>query len=760
MKKYFVSLLFSVFIVNNLSAAGSAKVPDLSLSTPSETSRLIVFDWFNVKTPEKSKFGLYRVDKRDKTYSLICEVNPDNKAVLDTELQPPLSNYFYRMESVRSNRELPETQPIRITDEEMADQISSCSFINKSAQNLALNLNAIVLPFQMGSIAENFNKIFPDAENPQAKNPSLAGHQYPENTQRGAAPREKLNDGIYIGAISFSGNVNDITKTSKGNPVLIPLDPAGKQELLENLSIAYVPSNNFGTALYYAEHRALANLSEMDAQGILPQNLESVTFITFTDGVDTSSTDADFAPIENRDFRRAASLGLYRNFINSQLRSRTISGKRINAWSIGIRGRDVINENEFVQTLDSLSANEGYYSELDYIDDVEANLCEIADGLNIYTPQIDLTFSTPAYPIGTLIRISFDAFCSDPEFASYYIDAKVSWSEGKYMLTNLKSEGIKILNNAAVNGRRNNTAVEYTIRVNNEFVQENVRQWYKQNPNDYEWMANSEFVSSKMAGFSHDRKSAIVYLVLDNSSSLRPDEINKVRKAISVFVDRLYSAQGQHVDLYKIGSDDHSGSVKNYIPKRRMPLQSEPVNNAGNVPMTIYIPENLEPMQTQAQTYTMEAIPIPEPVNVAPQVYYPQQGPRVQVQQAPRVVQQAPRVQEVLRVQSVPQAPRVVQAPRANNSIVIPLYNDRPPERGFWIQAASYRELTYAQRTWKMISDFGFRGVEIFEKVIQGTPYFRVKLGPYNTRYDAEYSQSILRSYAYEFNDSFIVEER
>jgi len=41
---------------------------------------------------------------------------------------------------------------------------------------------------------------------------------------------------------------------------LIPLDPAGKQEVLETMRVRYKPSPANGTALFYAEHTALANL--------------------------------------------------------------------------------------------------------------------------------------------------------------------------------------------------------------------------------------------------------------------------------------------------------------------------------------------------------------------------------------------------------------------------------------------------------------------------------------------------------------------
>ncbi|GMO28420.1 MAG: hypothetical protein Ta2B_09120 [Termitinemataceae bacterium] len=851
---YFFGLLASnVF-------AGGGREPMLDLRTPSETSRLILLDWSAIQKPDNFRFGLYRLDRNNKTYELMLEVDTLIRAVHDTQLTPPLANYFYRIEVVSAKKELPQTRPMKISESQMEKQIASAYFVDANMMQLVEANNAVVLP-SPGSRGSSGGSTFVSPYPDLGLRGTLPSQDDPVKKKNANKNTEKLNDGIYIGVVGFSGNVANITQSKNGSAKLVPLDPSGRQELLEYLRVSYVQANDYGTALYYAEHKALANLTEMDTDGLLPSNIDSVTFITFTDGTDTSSTDAAFTPIENRDFRRSGSGNAYKNYIRTQLANRKIAGKKINAWSIGIRGKDVINENEFIQTLDSLSSNEGTYAELDEVNDIESSLCEIADGLNIYTPQNDLTFSTPAYPIGTNLRLTFDSSCEEPEAAQYYVDAKVSWVDEQYVLTGLSAEGITLDSNVRVTGKRSNTQVNYTIKLNNDFAVNSVRQWYRQpSDNSYGWLKNSEFASSKTASFSHDRKSAIIYLVLDNSSSLKTEEIDKVRYAISTFVDRLYIASEHRVEFEKIGKEEIKRSTQvskvqqqknppqnNIVSGTSSPIDERPRISSGDgfknsvddrsgksvsmteltkAPQTVVVtqsnssPSNFTvppstsvqntyfPIDSSSNQYsttnsssstTYQMTPVSPPGNAAvnsapysslppgtavPPPYSAMSTPPYSVPSAspPQPYSPAPPVQaatyqtpsaatfnsppsysyqnnNTLQNQYVPPS----QFPQSSKTEYKPLKPvaaiNLPPEKGFWIQVASYQDLAYAQKSWKTITDFGFHGVEIFEKSVDNRIWYRVKIGPFYKETDAEYALSVLKTYSQNYYESFIVSE-
>jgi cell division protein FtsN len=768
-KRCFLATFFAALAINVY--AGGGNEPLITVKTPSQNARLVLLDWSPVKSPEKGRFGLYRVERETNTYVLMKEIFPVDRYVLDENLALPLDNYFYRIESAPAGRELPQTKPIRIPEKEMIEQIASSYFLDPNALS-GLDLEPLPDP-----IDSRFNQAPPYDQ-------AFASQVKPTRTGT------KLNDGIYIGALSFTGKVTDLTQNFDGSNTLIPLDPSGRQELLEHLFVGYVPSHAFGTALYYAEHQALANLTELDKAGLLPPKVDSVTFITFTDGIDTSSTDAALTPIEGRDFRHSPSATTYRNYIQQQLSNRRIAGKNINAWSIGIRGRDVVNENEFGQTLRALSSNGGRVSELDDLSDIESDLMEIADGLNIYTPQVNLTFSTPAYPVGTIIRITFDNWISSPEGAEYYVDARLGWGEGGYTLSGLTARGVALADTKTVVGTRNGSAVEYTIKIKNDFALPNVKQWYRQsNEGMYGWQANSEFVAHKATAFIHERKTAIVYLVLDGSSSLHAEEITKVRSAINMFVDRLYNAASRQINLPQVGVEEdynysgdnggnggfypntqNSGSLAQSPPTTYRPPQQprskSSANSSSNPPtnsLTI-TSNNPSPAYSYIDNNYADRSGSQPSSSQARQPGY--REPDYNTYQTYQTYQPAP--QQRTTIAATPaQQPAPVYVSPGYSAPSAPRNQSRPSQSAqysangnlFWIQVGSYSEVAYAQKAWRVVSGYGFADAQIFEKKLNGGIYYRVKLGPYSDRDAAEYALNVLKNCSPEYYDSFIAAE-
>ncbi|GHU43818.1 hypothetical protein FACS1894190_14660 [Spirochaetia bacterium] len=623
-KRLFVLLMFGLALG---AWAGGGNQPSLNVRTPSENSRLILLDWSNVKSPERSKYGLYRVNREEKTYAIMLQVNPGITSVLDSELELPLSNYFYKIESVEINKELPGTKPMRIADKEMEAQIASSYFVNDPD---TLPEPSVVYANQRTVPSANADTRGTVRTNLPPKPSNATNARY--NTNTGA-----VNDGIYLGAVVFAGQATDLTQNPNGSSAMVLLDPAGRQVLLEHLALGYVPQSSYGTALYYAEHKAIAGLTELEKAGRLPANIDSVSIITFTDGIDTSSTDAAFAPLEGRDFRHSSSGTGYRAYISQQLQSRRIAGKPINAWSIGIRGRDVQNESDFLQTLQSLSSGQGYVANLDDLSGVEENLLAIADGLNVWTPQVDLTISTPAYPVGTTVRLTFDDWVTTPSDAEFFVDARVGWTDNSYILSNIKSSGVALNNVPRLTGRRVSNGVEYVVTVNNEFSAQNIKQWYIQPGEEaMGWQSNSEFSIKKASTIQHERKSALVYLVLDCSSSLKPEEIDRIRRAINVFIDRLYNASSRAVTLPEVGKEAFTNVF--YPGKKPDNSYARQLDNYSNR-------WDAQPPEESMQYQKQQIYSVPSPVvqqRQSPQQVYSVPPPAVQQRQSPQQIYQPP----------------------------------------------------------------------------------------------------------------------
>ncbi|MDR2444648.1 MAG: SPOR domain-containing protein [Spirochaetaceae bacterium] len=716
--------------------AGGAKEPKLVVTGPSDTSRMVSVDWIGVSKPEKSRWGLYRFDMEEKTYTLVSSLDPLQTSYLDDELEPPATKYFYKIERSALNQDLVKTKPIRINREEVARQIASSSGGTGSKD----------LPQERAPA-------YPVAGKASA---GTAASAKKETTAQNAT----FNEGIYIGIISFAGEVNDITQNHDGSPALIPLDAPGRQVLLEYLNRSYVPSKLNGTALYYADHKALANLTAMEQASRLPGNLDSVTIITFTDGTDTSSTDVDFAPLEDRDFRRRSSAVAYRNYISQQLSTRKIGGVRVNAWSIGIPGRDIQNNAEFTETLKAVASRPDNVSEFSEVSQMDERLTEIADGLNIYTPRMNLTLSTPAYPINTLVRITFDSDISAPDLSEHFVDARVSWDEGNksYVLSNITPYGIRYTESNRLYGKRNSTGIDYSIVLNSDFHVSNVRQWYAQPGEDsFAWLQNSEFFASKTADFTHERKSAIVYLVLDSSSSLTDKVIGDIRNAIGVFINKLYNISSREIILASVNGNykEHTPVVEHSPPKTVNTVKKE---------MSQY-------MSKDSSTKNDPPYPV-HSQSAAPHSQLPVSQPPVQIWQQPSTVSQFP-PQELYQKPAVQGTPRsvtrqTVQIPAGSASPVrgpievlslgsVP--GSYSPQGAYWVQIGSYNDAMRAQRTWRTFSNIGIGGAEIFASSVNGTTYYRVKAGPYVSKMEAERALERLKTYSPDYKDCFITNE-
>jgi hypothetical protein len=352
---------------------------------------------------------------------------------------------------------------------------------------------------------------------------------------------------VYIGIISFDQQARDLTG---GQPVL--LNKAGLDRLLgiikNNYQLATVP----GTTLYYAVHQALTSLTTNESQ--FPNNLGTVSIVTFTDGLDNGSTSPQLKTLEGRSFGGTRP-SEYPNFLKEQLASgfsgRKIRGLDITAFSVGVMGNDIdpANEDAFRESIKAVSSSGNDFKIGDFAE-LEAIFQQIADSL--YTKTIDITFEavTPTYASGTKVRMTFDVqrgnnASSSAESSRKYLEGEVAYNNGQYQLINVSYGGdinSMILRGGSVNGSLDGvvTYVFPSLLGYNPETDPKPRQWSMPEGSRV-WQVNSEYDANDDPTTKEESHPAVIYLVLDCSTSLARDSVEQIRTAVERFLQIMYS---------------------------------------------------------------------------------------------------------------------------------------------------------------------------------------------------------------------------
>jgi hypothetical protein len=342
--------------------------------------------------------------------------------------------------------------------------------------------------------------------------------------------------GIYIGLISFAGDTySHNTSTTISN--FYYLDSSGKSSIQSSLNSNYYLASQSSTALYYAVHKALANLRT--AESALPSDIQSVNLITFTDGLDNASFGAsNTSPIEGKSGVLSTD---YATYVKEEIASRTIGGKLINAYSIGVKGSDVSDEAAFSVTLSNIASSPANVSSLNDMDELQTRLTEIAKSINI-VKKVSFKMTTPQGDPGTVIRMTFGVSGTSPAdaaAATRYIDGTLAYTNGTWSLINIQySSGITSDSGTVIAGTASGSVVSFTFNnITGYSSSDEVKQWIKA-PQGLAWQLNSEY--SESGASSTDVDTSLIYLVLDKSTSLEDYQIYEVRAAVQTFIDTLY----------------------------------------------------------------------------------------------------------------------------------------------------------------------------------------------------------------------------
>lgn len=336
--------------------------------------------------------------------------------------------------------------------------------------------------------------------------------------------------GLYLGIIGF----NDVTIEKE-------IDLLNSSTIDECKSFIDDFTTEKATLLYYAEEEALNNLKHSK----FPEDLTSVSIVTFTDGLDQGSIN-----LRKEDFSTSADfLGALENRIKSdKVVGLENNPQSINAYTIGLRGNDIRNEVEqqrFRDNLEKLSSSEENMYEASNMDDVNNKFKEIAKSLynsfNVHSIEFKISSN---WEEGLTFRFTFDELINNSaESSTCYLECTIQ-GDG---VSNIKTEGCKYNGEPFV--KANSLGVYNYIKFINitdtegKALDVSMVQQYTANP-DNTWQITSEFSNEKDVKPEVEQKTAVVMLVLDCSSSLG-DDFPKMQEAAKDFISLLLNASEQ-----------------------------------------------------------------------------------------------------------------------------------------------------------------------------------------------------------------------
>ncbi len=311
-----------------------------------------------------------------------------------------------------------------------------------------------------------------------------------------------LTSGLYLGVMGFNSSIS-MQPIALLNPDTKPTYDA----FIEALTIKHA------TILCYSVDQAINALQAAS----LPADISTVALVTFTDGLDQGSLMLDDR-FDNDDDYLAA--------IKQRIDSETIAGKKLTAFSVGLRGQDVKNENEiakFNQTMKLLASIDDNAKEVQNMAEVNAKFQEIAERLNRSTNIQTVTLKMPGISNGARIRFIFDNV-ANAESSELYIEGTFNLRSCTF--TDVEYHGMTSTSSTTITG----TVAEDLVSIyftfeniqtsGNDLLSMNfVNEFYKTSTHSF-WQESSEFDKKGQPDIKNEQSSAVVMLVLDCSSSL------------------------------------------------------------------------------------------------------------------------------------------------------------------------------------------------------------------------------------------------
>ena len=310
---------------------------------------------------------------------------------------------------------------------------------------------------------------------------------------------EPIKSGVYLGILAFSddfqlkpiGDLNSATKSAYQS---------------------FVSSQTMkgSTHLYYAVENAIKLLKDAE----LPDDLVSVSLVTFTDGLDDGSlfmTSGGYTSYDE-----------YLTELNNQIKNTKISNLDINAYAIGFDEGFVVDMDLFNKNLRMLSSKEENATTVKSIRDVENSLKEISDQISQENHFSNVSVIINGKENGTILRVTLDG--TTAATSKKYIEGTFNFADQS--LINVKYVGVTSESGSAVpyDTKIGNSKFQYVFEdvktLDGSIIEPKNIKFWTYIPSSGLWQETNEGDTGSEPEVETLKKSAVVVFVLDCSSSL------------------------------------------------------------------------------------------------------------------------------------------------------------------------------------------------------------------------------------------------
>ena len=281
-----------------------------------------------------------------------------------------------------------------------------------------------------------------------------------------------------------------------------------------------------GTSLFYAIDNALDSYNSV----LFPDNLNNVSMVTFTDGIDISSCGWNSNYSSRQEYQAA---------IKSRIVSERFHDFLVDAYGVGVPSSDIGNQiAEFNGTIRDISSSDANANVLTNFGDINEVFSSIASDITTYSTSHEVSFEI-SYGGQDDVCLIFDG--KPIEQSQCKIKGTLNSQRD---LINIEYTGLVSNNGDMVFGKKieNSSYSIYTFqgmtKTNGDILSDNEILNAKLYRSSLGWGLDSEFDPASAISTEIIKKTAAIALVLDISSSLGSN-LEAVKVAACSFVDNL-----------------------------------------------------------------------------------------------------------------------------------------------------------------------------------------------------------------------------
>ena len=215
-----------------------------------------------------------------------------------------------------------------------------------------------------------------------------------------------------------------------------------------------------------------------------------------------------------------------------------IHGINVSAYSIGLKGADVTDEAQFMETLRKLASSNNNVFQVANMDEAMERFSEIASNLYSISTSVNLGVNVPGgYDEGQKLRFTFDDVNAAAQSTRFIEATYRRTSAGTRTLDNIIYYGLapgqSTIASSAAQGAYYQFLFHGLAYIDGSPVSQsdmnNIKLWKQTSTGA--WDKETEFNPASSTTVTEDKNSALIVLVLDCTTSLGSDFVNMQNSA-------------------------------------------------------------------------------------------------------------------------------------------------------------------------------------------------------------------------------------